>query len=77
MNQNLDTSVRATLFSLRGQVNALAQIVGGPILGLIATGVSSRFSMIVAGTVLAPTLLLYAWTLRSDKIVPVPVEETL
>lgn len=77
MNQNLDTNVRATLFSLRGQVNALAQIVGGPVLGLIATGVSSRIAIIVTGIVLAPTLLLYAWTLRSDKVVTVPVEETL
>lgn len=76
-NQNLDTNVRATLFSLRGQVNALAQIVGGPVLGLIATGVSSRIAIIVTGIVLAPTLLLYAWTLRSDKVVTVPVEETL
>ena len=77
MNQHLDSSVRATLFSLRGQVNALAQIIGGPLLGLIATGVSSRVALIVAGLILAPTLLLYAWTLRDDKPVRVPVEETL
>lgn len=37
MNQNLDASVRATVFSLQGQVDASGQIVGGPILGLIAT----------------------------------------
>ena len=77
MNQHLDSSIRATLFSLRGQVSTVAQIVGGPLLGLIATGISSHVAMIVAGIVLAPTLLLYAWTLRDDKPVRVTVEETL
>jgi len=76
MNQHLDSNVRATLFSLRGQVNALAQIIGGPLLGLIATGINSRVAMVVAGIVLAPTLLLYAWSLRDSKVV-VPMRETL
>ena len=75
MNQNLDSSVRATLFSLRGQVNAIAQIVGGPLLGLIATGISSRIAMVATGIVLAPTLLLYARTLRNDKRMTVPDKE--
>ena len=75
MNQHLDSSVRATLFSLRGQVSAIAQIIGGPLLGLIATEISSRVAMIAAGIVLAPTLLLYAWTLWSDKPPTVPDEQ--
>ncbi len=77
INQHLDSSVRATLFSLRGQVNSIAQIIGGPLLGLIATGVSSRAAMIVAGIVLTPTLLLYIWTLHSHENVTMPVEETM
>lgn len=75
LNQHLDSSIRATLFSLRGQVSAIAQIVGGPLLGLIATGVSSRVALIVAGVVLALTLLLYVWTLRNNKSVTVSVVE--
>ncbi len=74
MNQHLDSNVRATLFSLRGQVSALAQIIGGPLLGLIATGISSRLAMIAAAIVLAPTLLLYTWTLRDDKPVMISVD---
>lgn len=66
MNQHLDSGVRATVFSLRGQVNALAQIVGGPILGAIATRGSTRIALIVAGVILSPTLVLYIRTLRSD-----------
>ena len=59
MNAYLDSNVRATLFSLRGLVSAIAQIIGGPLLGLIATGINSRVAMISAAIVLAPTLLLY------------------
>jgi DHA3 family tetracycline resistance protein-like MFS transporter len=60
MNQNLDASVRATVFSLRGQVDALAAIVGGPILGAIATSGGTRVALVAAGVLLAPTVLLYA-----------------
>jgi len=74
MNHNLDSSVRATMFSLQGQVNALAQIVGGPVLGIIATGISARTALIVAGLILVPTLLLYAHTMRSNKPLSVSSE---
>ena len=74
MNQHLASNIRATLFSLRGQVSAIAQIVGGPLLGLIATGVNSRVALIVAGIILVPTLLFYAWTLCNDKPVTVPID---
>ncbi len=68
MNQHLDSRVRATLFSLRGQVSAFAQIVGGPILGAIATGGSTRAALIAAGIVLSPTLLFYVYAMHSDKL---------
>jgi DHA3 family tetracycline resistance protein-like MFS transporter len=64
MNQNLDPTVRATVFSLRGQVGALAGIVGGPILGAIALAHTTRSALLVAALVLVPTLLLYLLTVR-------------
>jgi len=67
MNQNLDPTVRATVFSLRGQVGALAGIVGGPILGAIATALTTRAALIAAAVILAPTLLLYIRIVRHDK----------
>lgn len=67
MNQHVESRVRATLFSLRGQVSAIAQIVGGPVLGAIATGSGTRIALIAAGIILSPTLLFYIYTLRSDK----------
>lgn len=64
MNQHLETDVRATVFSLRGQVNAIAHIVGGPLLGVIATLYSTRLALIIAGVLLAPALLLYMRTIH-------------
>ncbi len=65
--QNIDSNVLATIFSLRGQVSAVAQIVGGPILGMIATTFTTQTALIVAGFILCPPLLLYASTIRRDK----------
>ncbi len=70
MNQSLEPSVRATVFSMRSQFNAFGQIIGGPILGALATLVSLPAAMVVAGVMLAPTLLLYA---RSARTRDVPV----
>ena len=67
MNQNLDADVRATVFSLLGQIYAIAQIVGGPALGVIATTFSTRVALIASGLILLPTLLLYARTIRQVK----------
>ncbi len=64
MNQHVDSNVRATVFSLRGQVNALAQIVGGPILGAVAAAFDTRTALIAAAIVLSPAMLLYARTMR-------------
>lgn len=75
MNQHLDSSVRATVFSLRGQVSALAQIVGGPILGAVATAFATRTALIVAGLVLSPTLLLYARTMRRNTLLTSEAEK--
>ncbi len=64
LNQSLEPQVRATLFSVHSQMDALGQVVGGPILGIIATAVSVRSGMSVASLLLVQVLLLYAWSLR-------------
>ena len=73
MNQNLDPGVRALVFSMRGQVDAGAQIVGGPILGAIAVAFSTRSALIAAAVILAPALLLYARTVRRDTLLAAPI----
>jgi DHA3 family tetracycline resistance protein-like MFS transporter len=73
MNQNLDASVRATVFSLRGQVEALAAIVSGPLLGALATAFITRQALMLGGLILAPTLLLYARSARRDTPTVAPI----
>ncbi len=64
LNQSLEPNVRATVLSMHGQVDAIGQIAGGPLFGLIATIASTRTAMVAAGLVLAPALLLYLRTMR-------------
>lgn len=63
INQSLEPSVRATVLSMHGQVDAIGQIAGGPLFGLIATIASTRTAMVAAGCVLTPALLLYLRTM--------------
>ncbi|GLV60802.1 tetracycline efflux MFS transporter TetA(P) [Dictyobacter sp. S3.2.2.5] len=73
MNQHIDSGVRATLLSIREQVNALAQIGGGPLLGLIATQINTRAALVACGLILIPSLFLYLRTLRDDRPRPDPI----
>ena len=49
---------------MRGQIDAIGQLVGGPIIGVIATSLSLRAAMIAVGLMLAPTIWLYGRALR-------------
>ena len=67
LNQGLDPRYRATVLSFGGQVDALGQIAGGPVVGVIGTVASLRAALAVAGLVLAPALLLYARAIRQGR----------
>jgi DHA3 family tetracycline resistance protein-like MFS transporter len=73
--QRIDPTVRATVLSLDGQVNALGQIAGGPVVGTIGNS-SLRTALIVSGVVLLPALLLFVRARRQGAVTPVPEEET-
>lgn len=60
MNHHVESTVRATVFSIRNQSDALGQMVGGPLLGAIATLVSLQVEMMVAALFLIPALYLYS-----------------
>lgn len=62
--QQTSPQTRATVLSIGSQSNALGQTVGGPVVGAIGTFFSLRAALAVAGALLAPTLVLYARTLR-------------
>lgn len=64
LNKGLRPEVRATVLSMRGQIDAIGQFVGGPIIGLVATSLSLRAAMVGVGLMLAPTIWLYGRALR-------------
>jgi DHA3 family tetracycline resistance protein-like MFS transporter len=58
VNQRIDSSVRATILSMTGQVDALGQIAGGPLVGLVANLLSLPVGMTISSLLLAPALSL-------------------
>ncbi|MBN2303469.1 MAG: MFS transporter [Anaerolineae bacterium] len=66
LNQHIDSKVRATVFSMTGQVNAIGQIAGGPVVGWIGTAVSVRAALTTSGAILAAALPFYARTARRE-----------
>lgn len=63
LNGYLEPRTRATVFSLNNQTDALGQIAGGPVLGLLAN-VTLRGAFVGAGVLLLPAVFLYLRTLR-------------
>jgi MFS transporter, DHA3 family, tetracycline resistance protein len=68
LNQSLEPSTRATLFSVDGQANALGQIASGPILGLIARA-SIPAALVISGALLLPALAVFY---RESRRAPIP-----
>ena len=58
LNGYLEPQTRATVFSLNSQTDALGQVAGGPLLGLLAN-VSLRGAFGAAGLLLLPAVFLY------------------
>lgn len=69
LNQNVTPMLRATVFSIVNQANALGQIMFGPITGLIATIYSLRIAMLWAGILFVPIIFLYLFTIRRHKLI--------
>ncbi len=56
VNQKLDSKVRATVHSMFGQVDAIGQVLGGPIVAVIAAASSAVASLAASGLLLTPAL---------------------
>lgn len=59
LNEELPSGVRATVLSMRGQVDAIGQVIGGPLIGALATATSLRAAMVAVAVMLTPALWLY------------------
>ena len=56
INQKLDSQVRATVHSMFGQVDAIGQVMGGPIVAMIAALGSAVASLVTSSLLLTPAL---------------------
>jgi DHA3 family tetracycline resistance protein-like MFS transporter len=56
VNQKLDSKVRATVHSMFGQVDAVGQMLGGPIVAVIAATGSAVASLVTSSLLLTPAL---------------------
>ena len=52
---------------MNGQINALGQIIGGPIIGIIATKFSISIGIACTSLLVTPVLVLYILSLIMDK----------
>lgn len=68
LNQSLSSRVRATVISMHGQADALGQIAGGPLLGIIATVVSLEVGFLAGAAILLPALWLYRRSIRNGPL---------
>jgi len=75
INQHAESKIRATIFSVNGQADALGQIAGGPVIGVIGTLFSLRTALVMSGLMLTPALALYTRTLRGTSETPNPASE--
>jgi DHA3 family tetracycline resistance protein-like MFS transporter len=74
--QITDSSVRATVFSISGQADAIGQAAGGPVIGAIGNVWGIRAALLAGATALAPAAALLARASRSDEAIPVPAAGT-
>jgi MFS transporter, DHA3 family, tetracycline resistance protein len=62
-----DASTRATFFSLKGQVDAIGQMGGGPIIGYAALNFTIKVAFIVSAILLMPVLILFGKVMKKAK----------
>ena len=63
--------MRATIFSVSGQADAIGQIAGGPAVGAIGN-LSIRAALVTSAFLLSPVLPLYALAMRRSGPDPGP-----
>lgn len=67
LNNHIEGDARATVLSTNGQLDALGQILGGPIIGIIATKISVSIGIACTALLLTPVIVLYVASFALDK----------
>jgi DHA3 family tetracycline resistance protein-like MFS transporter len=68
LNTHIPSRIRATILSMTGQLDAIGQFVGGPIIGWVGTIRSTRVAILTASGILLPTVGLYGWAGKQDQL---------
>jgi DHA3 family tetracycline resistance protein-like MFS transporter len=66
-NKKLQPGSRATVLSMRGQLDAIGQFIGGPIVGALGTIFSLRVSLLGVALFVSPVLWLYRRALKLER----------
>lgn len=67
VNHRLDPQVRATVISMSSQTDALGQIGGGPLVGLIAQRITLQAGLLASTAMLTPVLALLGWQIKNKE----------
>ena len=59
-NQQLESDVRATVFSMSAQFDAFGQVASGPVMGVVATRTAVRVALLATAALLAPPQAILA-----------------
>ena len=70
INQGLDSQVRATVISMSGQVDAVGQIAGGPVVGWIGNRFSVRAALLASSMILTPAIAFFLQPAQMDENEP-------
>jgi len=66
VNKHIHTRVRATVLSMTSQLDAIGQVVGGPIVGAIGTLWGLRAALSASAIILSPAVWLYGRLRREE-----------
>jgi DHA3 family tetracycline resistance protein-like MFS transporter len=77
LTQRTDSNVRATVLSMSDQSDALGQIAGGPIIGLVGTLNGLRAAFVATAGFLSPSLLLFVIAARQGDATAVGAQAEL
>jgi DHA3 family tetracycline resistance protein-like MFS transporter len=67
LNHKVDSSVRATVLSMTGQIDALGQMSGGPLIGTLGKLFSIPAAILASAGILFPTIPLFSLLLSREK----------
>lgn len=74
LNQSItESKVRATVFSITSQADAIGQWTGGPAIGVVGNVFGIRAALVLGASLLSPAVALYARALHRDGLTE-PVE---